>query len=324
MSKITALATRASLSEQERTWVSLLDRLGNRDIWEFTRAVESKHKDRAHQQASQPRVLRSAAKNYALDPDRQDPKYQHRRDWLLYWIYFYADGRRRTMEELTGYSGSYISQCLDTEYYGGRSIGGVAARTIEVRLSLPENAMDQPFFPHPDAPRMDLVAPLSEVERKWLSLLPGLTDNDVREFVIMLYARRQHNLDLMQKFGFTGYPSRPLVQEVAPFRNVYQNRRAWLTHCVDVLAGGRRNVMAAMLGVSASAVSQYLSPKYMNGHGISDKLARKMESLLALAEGTFERNFHEHRHIIVPFGTTPKPAVSAADPEAAAKHMQFA
>lgn len=323
MSKFTALATRASLSEKERTWVGLLDRLGNRDIWEFTRAVESKHKDRAQHEAGQARVLRSAAKNYACDPNEQDPRYQHRRDWLLYWIHFYADGRRRTMEELTGYSGSYIAQCLDTEYYGGRSIGGVAARTIEVRLSLPENAMDEPFFPHPDAPLEALDAPLTEVERKWLSLLRGLTDVEVREFTIMLYARRQHNLDLMQKFGFTGYPSRPVVKEVLPYRNVYQNRRAWLTHCVDVLAGGRRNVMAAMLGVSASAVSQYLSPKYLNGHGISDNLARKMESRLALAEGTFERNFHEHRHIIVPFGTEPKSTVLQAESEEVVKHELF-
>lgn len=324
MSKTITLATRASLDEQERTWVGLLDRLGNRDIWEFSRAVEAKHKDRDHLEAGRPRVLRSAAKNYASDPNRQDPKYQHRRDWLLYWIYFYADGRRRTMEELTGYSGSYIAQCLDTEYYGGRSIGGVAARTIEVRLSLPENAMDQPFFPHPDAPREDLAAPLSEVETKWLGLLTGLTDAEVREFTIMLYARRQHNLELMQKFGFTGYPSRPVMQEALPFRNVYQNRRAWLTHCVDVLAGSRRNVMAAMLGVSASAVSQYLSPKYLNGHGISDKLARKMESRLALDEGTFDRNFHEHRHIIVPFATRPRNTIPAAYTEVAAKDEQFA
>lgn len=297
--------TRARLDEKACAWVNLLDRLGQRDIWEFARAVELRHRDRRLQGNLPPRVCRSAAKNYARDPARQEPKYQYRRDWLTYWIYYYADGRRRTMEELTGYSGSYIAQCLDTDYYGGRSIGDIAARTIEIRLSLPENAMDIPFFPYTDVPQNVSVDPLTPLEEKWLSLLAGLSDAEVREFTIMVHARRQHNLELMQAMGFTSYPSRPAESAPAVFRNVYQNRRAWLTHCVDVHAKGRRKVMAAMLGVSPSAVSQYLSPSYLNGNGITEKLARRIESRLALPAGTFDMPFDEHRHVIVAFGTQP-------------------
>lgn len=304
-----SVVTRASLDEKARAWVNLLDRLGRRDIWEFCRAVESKHRDRRLQPNLPPHVCRSAAKTYARNPAEQDPKYQNRRDWLLYWIHYYADGRRRTMEELTGYSGSYIAQCLDTQYYGGRSIGDIAARTIEIRLCLPEHAMDVPFFPYQDTNDNESDAPLTSSEVQWLSLLEGLSDVEVREFTIMVHARRQHNLELMQTMGFTSYPSRPTIPVPAVFRNVYQNRRAWLTHCVDVQATGRRNVMAAMLKVSPSAVSQYLSPTYMNGNGITDRLARRIETRLALPAGTFDLPFDENRHLIAAFGTRPSSAV---------------
>ena len=212
------------------------------------------------------------------------------------------------MEELTGYSGSYIAQCLDTDYYGGRSIGDIAARTIEIRLSLPENAMDVPFFPYHDTHHNESDALLTAYEQQWLSLLNGLSEAEVREFTVMVHARRQHNLELMQTMGFTAFPSRPATPTPPVFRNVYQNRRAWLTHCVDVQANGRRNVMAAMLGVSPSAVSQYLSPTYLNGHGITDKLARRIESRLALPAGAFDLPFDENRHLIAAFGTRPSTA----------------
>lgn len=314
----TPAISRANLDDDARAWVNLLDRLGNRDIWEFCRAVELKQKDKRLQGNLPPRVCTSATKNYPRVPEDQEMKFQNRRDWLIYWIYYFADGRRRTMEELTGFSGSYLAQCLDVDTYGGRSIGDIAARTIEIRLSLPENAMDAWFFPYEDTNHNDSDTPLNDLELQWLSLLEGLSAAQVREFTVMVHARRQHNLELMQKMGFTSYPSRPVTPVQPVVRDRYQNRRAWLTHCVDIQAKGRRKVMAAMLGVSPSAVSHYLSKTYMNGNGITDKVARRIEQRLALPTGALDLPFDEHRHLIAEFGTQPSITTPFLLPNAAA------
>lgn len=281
--------TLAELRQPERAWVDLLDRLGPRDIWEFTRVIKNRHDKLGGLPMTKARVLAGAGDT----PAAKDAKYQIRRDWMLYWVYYFANGRRGTMEELLGFGKSYLAQFLDANYYGGRSIGDTAARTIEVRLGMPEGCMDQPFFPCTDLPQTCDTAPLSAMQRQWLLLLPGLSEDEVREFSIMCHARRRHNLELMQHCGFFASPSRPLEPHSPAIRDIYANRRAWLLRCVDEVADKKRHRMAAMLGLSNSALSHYLSANYKNGTGFSEKRARKFESRLGLPNGTFDTPFDE-------------------------------
>lgn len=290
--KKTKACSETELSEWERTWLGLLHRLGGRDIREFTWVIQSRHAENLERSIAPTKVLRSAHKNTRHDPDKQDQVYQHRRDWLQFWIYYYADGSRATIEAMLGYGKSYIAQCLDKDYYAGRSIGERAARLIEMRLGRPEKSMDQPFFPFSDLPQD--VAPHAELNREqqhWLDLLPGLTDAQVREMAIMIHARRQHNLELMQRYGFFTPPSQPIVREPLILFDKFQNRRAWLRRWIDLYAEGKSRTFAQLCGLTSSIPSQYLSITYNNGRGLSDKAARRIEAALGMPDGAMDKPF---------------------------------
>lgn len=286
-----ALAKKPVLETKERQWLELLDRLGKRDLQAFTRVIHARQEERSRRSALGEKVYRSAAKTIGGDSSTTDPVYQHRRDWLQFWIHYYADGSRSTIEAMLGYGKSYVAQCLDKNYQGGRSIGDRAARLIEMRLGRPAKSMDAPFFPFWDTAQSPLTGDLNEEQQDWLELLDGLTDDDMREMTIMVHARRQHNLELMQRYGFFSTPSRPLVQEEAIERDKFENRRAWLRYWIDLYAEGKNTVFAKKVGISSTVPSQYLSLRYAKGRGLSDKAARRIEGALGLHNGAMDELF---------------------------------
>jgi hypothetical protein len=290
----TNLIVETTLVTKEQEWLNLLDRLGGRDIQEFTRLIQGKRAQGLQGHSLTKKVYRSAAKNTGLDPSEVDAVYQHRRDWLQFWIYYLADGSRTTIELMLGYGKSYVAQCLDKDYQGGRAIGDRAARLMEMRLGRPAKSMDEPFFPFWDTPQNALVSEPNEEQRGWLSLLDGLNADQVREMTIMVHARRQHNLELMQRYGFFTAPSRPILREAPIFRKKFENRRAWLRHWIDIYAGGKNRAFAEKIGVSWTIPSQYLSTTYANGRGLSDKAARRIEIALGLKEGAMDQPFQEN------------------------------
>lgn len=288
---IQTVVTDAELTETQRAWLDLLDRLGKRDIQEFSGLIQAKCDENLRRPAPAVRVLRSAHKNTRRSSIEQDEVFQYRRDWLQFWIHYFADGSRSTIEAMLGYGKSYIAQCLDPDYYGGRSIGERAARLIEMRLGRPAKSMDMPFFPFWDTPQSESAGTLNEEQKNWLGFLGGLTEAQVRELTIMVHARRQHNLELMQRYGFFAAPSRPVVAERAVRLDKFQNRRAWLRHWIDTYAGGRSRTFADLCDLDWSIPSQYLSLTYNSGRGLSDKAARRIEAALGLPEGSMDQPF---------------------------------
>lgn len=279
------------LTEEEREWLVLLDRLGGRDIQDFTRVIQATRDENFLNAKPPEKIYRSAAKTTGRDPNEEDAVYQHRRDWLQYWIYYYADGSRTTIETMLGYGKSYIAQCLDKNYQGGRTIGDRAARLIEMRLGRPAKCMDEPFFPFFDTPQHVICEKLNEAQLHWLSLLDGLTDDQRRNTAIMVHARRQHNLELMQRYGYFTAPSRPIVREAPIVRDKFENRRAWLRRWIDTYAGGKNRAFAEKIAVSWTVPSQYLSTTYAHGRGLSDKAARRIEAALGLPDGAMDKPF---------------------------------
>lgn len=278
------------LKNKEREWLDLLDRLGRRDIQDFTRVIQTKRDEESRRVTLTEKACLSAAKTTGHGPNQEEAVYQHRRDWLQFWIYYFADGSRTTIELMLGYGKSYVAQCLAKNH----QIGDRAARLIEMRLGRPIKAMDEPFFPFWDTPQNNLVGDLNEEQRNWLSLLDGLNDDQVREMTIMVHARRQHNLELMQRYGFFTAPSRPTVREAPIYISwdKFQNRRAWLRHWIDTYANGNNRVFADKVGISWTIPSQYLSTTYANGRGLSDKAARRIEAALELSTGAMDKPFH--------------------------------
>ena len=279
------------LTAKEQEWLDLLERLGRRDIQEFTRVIQAKRDENVRNAGLPEKVYRSPARTMDRNLDDEDTVFLHRRDWLQYWIYYFADGSRSTIEAMLGYGKSYIAQCLDGHYQGGRTIGARGARLIEMRLGRPAYCMDQPFFPFFDTPQRVLCDKPNEEHLHWLRLLDGLIKDQVRDMTIMVHARRQHNLELMQRHGFFGAPSRPVMEEAPIFRRKFENRRAWLRKWIDTYADGKNRTFAEKIAVSWTVPSQYLSTTYANGRGLSDKAARRIESALGLPVGAMDKPF---------------------------------
>lgn len=284
------------LGTKERCWLDLLDRLGERDIQEFRRLILSLHAKNASPAEPSPSVtvLRSQAHTRGKDTP-PEPVYQYRRDWLTFYIYYLADGKRSVIEEMLGYGKSYLAQCLDPNYYNGRSIGDRAARTLELRLNRPAKSMDAPFFPYWDKAQLTPGPDLNHEQRSWLSLLPGLSLAQEREVTIMIHARRQNNLHLMQRYGFFDPPSRRLASQAPAAQDVFANRRTWLRYLIDERAGGKNRVFADLVGLSWTIPSQYLSTTYRGGQGLSDKATRRIEEKLSLPTGLMDTPFSVSR-----------------------------
>lgn len=281
---------------KERYWLDLLDRLSERDIQEFRRLILSLHAKNAPpaELSSNVTVLRSQAHTRGKDRP-PEPVYQYRRDWLTFYIYYLADGKRSVIEEMLRYGKSYLAQCLDPNYYNGRSIGDRTARTLEMRLNRPAKSMDAPFFPYWDTAQLTLGPDISHEQRAWLSLLPGLSPAQEREMTIMIHARRQNNLDLMQRYGFFAAPSRPLASQATTALDPFSNRRAWLRCLIDKHANGKNRAFADLVGLSSTIPSQYLSTTYRGGQGLSDKATRRIEEKLNLPTGFMDTPFSANR-----------------------------